>query len=182
MRTIRHDRIQASVSKKLTERGGFAMQSQLQEHRWFSGMLIALSLGLPLLTACDTSAHLSTPTAPSGSSSSASSSVSVAITPSTATTTEGGYSISTSALASRLTDGTVLIAGGELTGGNGSANAELFVPSSNTIEYAGQMTVGRESQTAIALPDDTVLITGGYTFWTYPNPQPVSTAEIYKPQ
>jgi Kelch motif/Galactose oxidase, central domain len=87
----------------------------------------------------------------------------------------------------RLTDGTVLIAGGQLPGGNGNANAELFVPSSNTIEYAGQMTVGRDSLTAIALPDDTVLITGGYTYRTYPNLQPVyvqplSSAEIYKPR
>jgi hypothetical protein len=82
----------------------------------------------------------------------------------------------------RLTDGTVLAAGGKLPGGSGSASAELFVPSSGTFEYAGQMTVGRQSQTEIALPDDTVLITGGFTFWDYPNVQPASSAEIYKPR
>ena len=85
-------------------------------------------------------------------------------------------------LVSFLIDRTVLISGGELPGGNGSANAELFAPSSGTIAYAGQMTVGRQSHAAVALPDDTVLITGGYSVWSYPNLHPLSSAEVYQRQ
>jgi large repetitive protein len=84
--------------------------------------------------------------------------------------------------ASRLTDGTVLIAGGQVPGGDGSAGAELYVAASDTFEPAGEMTAGRQSHTATSLPDDTVLITGGYTFWSYPNSQPTSSAEVYKPR
>jgi hypothetical protein len=87
-----------------------------------------------------------------------------------------------SPLVTRLTDGAVLIAGGQLLGGSGSRDAELFVPSSDTLEYAGAMTVGRQSFTATALPDNTVLITGGYGVWSHPNPQVLSSAEVYKPQ
>ena len=75
--------------------------------------------------------------------------------------------------ASRLTDGTVLIAGGD-----GSAGAELYVPATGTFEFAGAMSVGRDSHTATPLPDDTVLITGGFSAW----PDPTSSAEVYKPQ
>jgi len=80
--------------------------------------------------------------------------------------------------ASRLTDGTVLIAGGEVTGGNGSAGAELYVPASGTFESAGEMTTDRHSHTATPLPDDTVLLTGGFSVW----PDPTSSAEVYKPR
>jgi hypothetical protein len=80
--------------------------------------------------------------------------------------------------ASRLTEGTVLIAGGQVPGGNGSADAYLYVPASGTFEFAGEMTTGRYSHTATPLPDDTVLITGGFSVW----PDPTSSAEVYKPQ
>jgi hypothetical protein len=80
--------------------------------------------------------------------------------------------------ASRLTDGTVLIAGGQVPGGNGSAEAELYVPASGTFEFVGEMTTGRHSHTATPLPDDTVLITGGFSVW----PDPTSSAEVYKPR
>lgn len=80
--------------------------------------------------------------------------------------------------ASRLSDGTVLIAGGQVTGGGGSAGAELYVPASGTFEFAGDMTTGRHSHTATPLPDDTVLITGGFSAW----PEPMSSAEVYKPR
>jgi hypothetical protein len=74
--------------------------------------------------------------------------------------------------ASRLTDGTVLIAGGQY----GSADAELYVPATGTFGFAGAMTAGRNSPTATPLPDDTVLITGGFSVW----PTPTSSAEIFK--
>ena len=80
--------------------------------------------------------------------------------------------------ASRLTDGTVLIAGGQVAGGSGSAGAELYVPASGTFEHVGEMTTGRHSHTATPLPDDTVLITGGFSAW----PDPTSSAEVYKPR
>jgi putative Ca2+/H+ antiporter (TMEM165/GDT1 family) len=80
--------------------------------------------------------------------------------------------------ASRLTDGTVLIAGGQLVGGNGSADAQLYVPVNGAFEFAGEMTAGRHEHTATPLPDDTVLITGGYSVW----PHPTSSAEVYKPR
>ena len=80
--------------------------------------------------------------------------------------------------ASRLTDGTVLTAGGQLPGGNGSTYAELYVPANGTFGRVGDMITGRHSQTATPLPDDTVLITGGFSVW----PGPTSSAEVYKPQ
>jgi len=80
--------------------------------------------------------------------------------------------------ASRLTDGTVLIAGGQVPGGDGSAYAELYVPTTGTFEFAGWMTAARHSHTATPLPDDTVLITGGYIGW----PNPGSNAEVYQPR
>jgi large repetitive protein len=80
--------------------------------------------------------------------------------------------------ASRLTDGTVLVAGGQVPGGNGSTYAVLYVPASGTFEHVGEMTAGRHSHTATPLPDDTVLFTGGFSFW----PNPTSSAEVYKPR
>jgi hypothetical protein len=80
--------------------------------------------------------------------------------------------------ASLLIDGTVLIAGGQLTGGDGSTYADLYVPASGTFEVAGVMTAGRHSHTATPLPDDTVLITGGFSGW----PHPTSSAEVYIPR
>ena len=80
--------------------------------------------------------------------------------------------------ASRLTDGTVLIAGGQLPGGSGSTYAELYLPASGMFERVGEMTAGRHSHTATPLPDDTVLITGGFSDW----PNPTSSAEVYKPR
>jgi hypothetical protein len=49
-------------------------------------------------------------------------------------------------------------------------------PATGTFEFAGEMTAGRHSPTATPLPDDTVLITGGFSVW----PGPTSSAEIYK--
>ena len=80
--------------------------------------------------------------------------------------------------ATRLTDGTVLIAGGQVPGGDGSGYAELYVPASGTFEFAGDMTLGRHEYTATLLRDGTVLIAGGFSIW----PHPTSSAEVYKPQ
>jgi hypothetical protein len=81
------------------------------------------------------------------------------------------------AAAVRLIDGTVLITGGQLPGGNGGASTELYTPATGTFQYAGEMTAGRHSHRTTLLPDGTVLITGGNSYW----PDPTSTAEVYKP-
>jgi hypothetical protein len=99
--------------------------------------------------------------------------------PSSGTFTAMGGPVSQEVVpASRLTDGSVLIAGGQVPGGNGSAGAELYVPASGTFEFAGEMTVIRHSHAATPLPDDTVLITGGFSVW----PEPTSSAEVYQPR
>jgi hypothetical protein len=91
----------------------------------------------------------------------------------------GTIRVGEDATATRLTDGTVLIAGGSQGGiGDGIPDAELFVPTSGTFESAGQMTVGRYAHTATLLPDGTVLITGGDSFYGHPT----SSAEVYKPR
>lgn len=77
--------------------------------------------------------------------------------------------------AARLADGTVLITGGQLPGGDGSTCAELFFPASGTFQLASPMAVGRHAHGATLLPDGAVLITGGFSGW----PDPTSSAEIY---
>ena len=77
----------------------------------------------------------------------------------------------------RLADGTVLISGGQVIGGDGSSYTEIYLPATRTFASAGQMTTGRDSHTATLLPDGTVLIAGGISIWGSP-PQMTSTAEI----
>jgi hypothetical protein len=81
------------------------------------------------------------------------------------------------AAAVRLIDGTVLITGSQLPGGNGGSSTELYSPATATFQYVGGMTVGRHSHRSTLLPDGTVLITGGNSYW----PGSTSTAEVYKP-
>jgi hypothetical protein len=77
----------------------------------------------------------------------------------------------------RLTNGMVLITGGQLPGGSGSASADLYDPATGKFTSAGNMNAGRHSHTATLLQDGTVLIVGGFGAW----PSSGSTAEIYKP-
>jgi hypothetical protein len=81
------------------------------------------------------------------------------------------------AAAVRFPNGTVMITGGQLTGGSGSTATDLYDPMSGNFTSAGNMTIGRHSHTATLLPDGTVLIAGGYSVW----PVATSSAEIYKP-
>jgi hypothetical protein len=78
--------------------------------------------------------------------------------------------------ATGLHDGTVLIAGGQLPGGNGSTAVELYVPATGTFTSTTSMTTGRHEHTATLLHDGTVLIAGGINNW----PLPTASAEIYK--
>jgi hypothetical protein len=59
-----------------------------------------------------------------------------------------------------LPDGTVLIASGQLAGGNGSPAVELYVPATATFALATSLTMGRHEHTATLLADGTVLIAG----------------------
>jgi Kelch motif/Galactose oxidase, central domain len=88
--------------------------------------------------------------------------------------TTASHEFSTNAL---LPNGTVLITGGQLPGGNGSVSAEIYA--GNYSFYAPKnMTTARHDHTATLLPDGTVLIAGGFSSWPYPT----SSAEIYQPQ
>ena len=70
--------------------------------------------------------------------------------------------------ATLLSNGQVLIAGGDLhleqQFGTGSvlASAEVYEPGAGTFRAAGAMTTARRVHTATLLPDDRVLIVGGY--------------------
>ena len=63
--------------------------------------------------------------------------------------------------ATLLPDGGVLIAGGQLPGGNGSAGVDLYSPATNTFYNPGAMITSRYYHTATMLPKGTVLIAGG---------------------
>ena len=79
--------------------------------------------------------------------------------------------------ATLIPDGTVLITGGQLPGGNGQAVSEFYTPASGTFSSAGNMVAGRHFHTSTLLGDGTILITGGFNIW----PSPTSSAEIYRP-
>ena len=80
--------------------------------------------------------------------------------------------------ATLLNNGTVMIAGGDNTGGAGAtAAAEIYDPSSGTFMATGNLTAARESQTATLLNNGSVLVAGGLGT-TEGN---VSSAELYLP-
>jgi enamine deaminase RidA (YjgF/YER057c/UK114 family) len=80
----------------------------------------------------------------------------------------------------RLQDGTVLVTGGQVPGGDGTSETQLYLPASNAFVRAVPMTTGRHNHTATLLPDGTVLIAGGYSTWRSATPRTAS-AEIYTP-
>ncbi len=68
-----------------------------------------------------------------------------------------------SATATRLADGTVLVIGGGTKFWSVlPATAELWDPATETFRTAGALHEGRHSHTATLLPDGRVLVTGGY--------------------
>src|SRR5262249_11943302 len=85
--------------------------------------------------------------------------------PATGTFSFAGYLTTnhTGPTAVLLTDGNVLVAGGDFGDGDGpSPIAELFDPATGTFTATGSMTYGREQNTATLLPDGSVLMAGGH--------------------
>jgi hypothetical protein len=81
--------------------------------------------------------------------------------------------------ATLLPDGEVLIAGGQLVGGNGSVGTDLYDPATGTFSAGANMNIGRHEHSATLLPDGRVMIAGGVSIWgTGPTP----TAELYVPR
>ncbi len=81
--------------------------------------------------------------------------------------------------ATLLTDGRVLIAGGEATSdsfptNSGFASAEIFDPSTGTFSFVGNMTEPRDQHYAVLLPNGKVLIGGGYA-------PDIGSAELFDP-
>lgn len=82
--------------------------------------------------------------------------------------------------ATLLSDGNVLIAGGE-TSTDITATCELYDPRTRRFAPTGSMNVPRALHTATTLPDGRVLIVGGITLDSGNNIRPVASAEIYDP-
>ena len=78
--------------------------------------------------------------------------------------------------AALLTNGKVLVAGGQATDGSVLQSAEIYDPAAGTFSSTGDLNSARELFTATALPDGHVLIAGGDAVTsTY------STAELFDP-
>jgi hypothetical protein len=80
-------------------------------------------------------------------------------------------------IASLLSDGRVLIAGGDDWATTYLASAELYDPRTGSFSQAGSMTVARWFAAATTLGDGRVLITGGRTT----GPMHLASAEVYQP-
>jgi large repetitive protein len=99
--------------------------------------------------------------------------------PTSGTFTVAGYTTTnhTGATATLMTNGRVLMAGGDIGDGDGgSAVAELYDSATGAFSRTGNMTVGREQHTETLLPDGSVLFAGGHLTIDL-----AATAEIYDP-
>ncbi len=79
--------------------------------------------------------------------------------------------------ATLLTNGWVLVAGGEDTNSSAIADADLYNPASGLWTKTGSMTTKRSNQTATLLPNGKVLVAGG----SDGNFNPQASAELYDP-
>lgn len=83
----------------------------------------------------------------------------------------------TSATATLLPNGKVLVAGGDSAPSDSTASAELYDPATGTWAATGQMTTARAGQTATLLASGKVLVAGGNTTGGYST----ASAELYDP-
>jgi hypothetical protein len=79
--------------------------------------------------------------------------------------------------ATLLTNGWVLVAGGEDTNGTPMAGAELYNPATGLWTNTGSLLTKRKSQAAALLPDGKVLVAGGVDTGF----NPLASAELYDP-
>ena len=84
--------------------------------------------------------------------------------------------------ATRLSDGRVLITGGNDIAGRAVATAELYDPATGTFSPTGSMSTVRGFHTATLLTDGRVLIAGGDTAAWDDNGPYLATAELYDPK
>jgi hypothetical protein len=82
--------------------------------------------------------------------------------------------------ATRLTNGQVLIVGGEQNGLYSLGTSELYDPASAEFQPGPPLTMPRQSHTATRLPNGQVLIVGGYD--GQERHQILATAELYDPE
>jgi hypothetical protein len=88
--------------------------------------------------------------------------------------------------ATLLSDGTVLISGGQVLPGDGTgpalASAELYDPVAGTFSATGSMITARYGHPAQLLPDGTTLVGGGFgSSPPVPGDNPGALAELYHP-
>ena len=107
--------------------------------------------------------------------------------PATNTFTAAGSTSSKSvSTATLLASGRVLVTGEQTSDGSAAAPAEIYDPTTGTFTPTGTMAVLRYGYAATLLPDDTVLMAGGYMIAASPTPGtgsvvPILATEIYNP-
>jgi hypothetical protein len=111
----------------------------------------------------------------------------VCVLPVHAQTNSGGWTATGSLNTNRdgqtatlLSNGLVLVAGGDDSGGNALANAELYNPGTGVFEATGNLNTPRFWHSATALPSGLVLVVGGF-YVNGGSAVPASTAELYDP-
>jgi prolyl-tRNA editing enzyme YbaK/EbsC (Cys-tRNA(Pro) deacylase) len=82
--------------------------------------------------------------------------------------------------ATMLSDGRVLVAGGDNGSTAALASAELYDPATGQFSPTGSMGTVREVPTATLLPDGRVLVAGGDD-GSSTNFSPLASAELYQP-
>ncbi len=88
------------------------------------------------------------------------------------------------ATATRLADGSVLVAGGAQHAGSSSlslSSVERFDPATRTWTYSGSLHTARVKHVATRLKDGRVLVTGGWTRKADGTSGPLASAELYNP-
>jgi N-acetylneuraminic acid mutarotase len=112
----------------------------------------------------------------------------VASTALTALAGSGGFNNTGSMNAARvdhtatlLTNGEVLIAGGNNNTDGYLASAELYNPATGKWTVTGSMTVARDGHEAVLLQNGQVLVAGGYNPTACCGAPPLASAELYNP-